>query len=580
MGSLQMAVFAWSDAGSGGRRTITARHNTVMDLVQLPNDNLLVATQDPWLAVLQADGSERWAHRSLNADFLGQFDTIAVSDKGTSVDFGFQQFGGEKARFDLQSRILTFNPLNDASTVRSRHDGVSITGWLNEFRPTLRDLPLSLNPGERSRSLAVNSAGDSFVLGTEWYLRAFDVQGKSRWERAAPGAVWAVNISGDGRLVIAAYGDGTIRWHRMSDGVELLAFMPLADQSNWVAWTPEGFYAATPGATSVLRWHVNHGWDAPADAVPVSDIPGSFRPAVLPLVLQELETPRALGLAELAVHSKAVEVRTQGGVPPGARLHLLTIGISAYNAEYAKNLRLEYAHRDAQDLASALKDTQGSLYAKVTTQVLVDKDANKANILRALKKMQADMQAGMGTDLAVVHFSGHGALIDNKLYLLPYDADARDVTSIRASGLSLNELRDELLELAKWGRVLVLPDACHSGATTMDTAPLVMDATALRTGLAAANISVLTSSSGREVSREDREWGGGHGAFTKVLLDALSDPAADPDRKGLIQASGLAHYVSERVASLTGGKQNPNMEVRFDSTIFAISLQPTISPSR
>jgi hypothetical protein len=68
---------------------------------------------------------------------------------------------------------------------------------------------------------------------------------------------------------VAAYGDGTIRWHRMNDGAELLAFMPMADRTNWVAWTPEGFYAATAGAQGVLRWHVNRGWDQPADSVPV-----------------------------------------------------------------------------------------------------------------------------------------------------------------------------------------------------------------------------------------------------------------------------------------------------------------------
>ena len=103
------------------------------------------------------------------------------------------------------------------------------------------------------------------------------------------------------------------------------------------------------------------------------------------------------------------------------------------------------------------------------------------------------------------------------------------------------------MELAKHGRVLVLLDACHSGATTMDGAPLAMDSTALRTGLAAANVTVLTSSSGSQVSREDPKWG--HGAFTKVLLDALTDPAADPDRKGLINPTGLAHYVDTRVKS-------------------------------
>ncbi len=140
----------------------------------------------------------------------------------------------------------------------------------------------------------------------------------------------------------------------MSDGVELLAFMPLADRTNWVAWTPEGFYAATPGAHGILRWHVNHGWDAAADSIPIEDIPGSFRPAVLPLVLQELETPRALGRAVLAEHYKEVAIRTHSALPPGVQLHLLTIGISAYNEDYAKNLRLHYADRDAHDLVPGI----------------------------------------------------------------------------------------------------------------------------------------------------------------------------------------------------------------------------------
>jgi hypothetical protein len=75
----------------------------------------------------------------------------------------------------------------------------------------------------------------------------------------------------------------------MDDGKELLAFFPLPDRSNWVAWTPDGFYAATPGAQGVLRWHVNHGWDAPGEAIPVSDITELHRPEVLPLALQQMD---------------------------------------------------------------------------------------------------------------------------------------------------------------------------------------------------------------------------------------------------------------------------------------------------
>jgi hypothetical protein len=41
---------------------------------------------------------------------------------------------------------------------------------------------------------------------------------------------------------------------------------------------------------------------------------------------------------------------------------------------------------------------------------------------------------------------------------------------------------------------------------------------------------------------------------------------------GLINATALAHYVARDVSSLTGGKQNPDMEVRFDTTVFAVAL--------
>jgi WD40 repeat protein len=559
-------VLAWEAGGAGARRALPAGLNTVMSLVPLPDGDLLVASTDPWLARLAPDGTPRWRHGPPAADFRNQRDRLSASADGTSIGFGFQVFGKIPARFDLATRTLTAAPPTAAVLAVPRQTGLPVENWRNQFNPTLGGKALRLQPYERSRSLAVHPNGDRFVLGSEWYLRAFDAHGTPLWTRAAPGVGWAVNITGDGRLVVAAYGDGTIRWHRMSDGVELLAFMPLADQTNWVAWTPEGFYAATAGAQGVLRWHVNRGWDAAADSIPITEIPGSYRPTVLPLVLQELETPRALGLAIMAEHSREVMLRTNSQVPPGARLHLLAVGISAYNETYAKSLRLHYADRDAHDLASAIDSTQASLY-QVRPQVLLDKEASKPGILRALKVMRTGMEASAGADLAVVHFSGHGAMVDHKLYLLPYEVDGTDEAGIKASGLSADDLKGELLELAKFGRVLVLLDACHSGATTMNGAGIAIDTDALRTGLAAANVTVLTSSKGSETSQENDTWQ--HGAFTKALLDAFNDPAADINRNGLISTTGLANYLAKRVPTLTGGTQTPGMEIRFDTTLFA-----------
>lgn len=560
-------VFAWSENGTGLRRMLAAGQDVVMSLIPLPEGDLLVAAGDPLLGRLNQVGSVRWAQRSPKADFRGQRNTLSVSSDATRVDFGFLFGGKAPARFDLTSRFLGRDPSADGGTAPPARHGPAVQHWYNTVHPTLDGHPLPLYPFEISRSLAVQPDGQRFVLGADWSLRAYDAQGTPLWTRPVPGAVWAVNISGDGRLVVAAFDDGTIRWHRMTDGTELLAFMPLPNRTDWVAWTPEGFYAATPGAHGILRWHVNRGWDAAADSFPIENIPGSYRPEALPLVLQELETPRALGLAQLAEHNREIAIRTHSQVPPGAQLHLLTIGISTYNEEYAKRLRLTYADRDAHDLASAIVNTQGSLYSRVNPQVLPNEKATKDGIMRALAVMRSGMERGGVSDLAVVHFSGHGALVDGKLYLLPYDVDDRDKVGIKSKGLWIEDLKGELTELAKHGRVLVLLDACHSGATTNDGAPIAMDSTALRTELASANITVLTSSSGSQDSIERPEWQ--HGAFTKALLDALGDPAADTDHNGLINANGLAHYVSVHVADMTSNAQTPGMEVRYEGTVFA-----------
>ena len=557
-------VLAWVEAGAGPRRLLAEPANSVMTLVALPNGDVLVADAIR-LVRLGSSGTPRWAQQRQIVDFWGQLDLLTVSANGSRIGFAYGPVDDALASFDLASRKLTLGP--GAGLAAPNQTGLRIEQWRGSGSPTLNGEPLDLDPGEESIALAIRPSNKGFVMGTRWWLRSYDAEGVLSWRRPVPSDTFAANITADGRLVVAAYGDGTIRWHRMTDGVELLAFMPLAGRSDWVAWTPEGFYAATAGAQGVLRWHVNRGWD-PADSVPIANIPGSYRPEVLPLVLQELETPRALGLAVLAEQNRQVMLHTNSSVSPGAQLHLLAIGIDQYNEEYAKHLRLQFAGGDARDLASAILNTQDALY-RVKPTLLLDKDANKKGILRALDQIGADMAHGTGADLAVIHFSGHGALVGGKLYLLPYEVNSRDNAGIQSDGLSVEELRTKLAELGRHGRVLVLLDACHSGATNTNGSPLAMDSTALRTALAAANVSVLTSSTGAEVSYETPELQ--HGAFTKALLDAFDDPAADVNRNGLITPTGLAAYISNRVPILTDDKQHPGMEVRYDSTLFATS---------
>jgi WD40 repeat protein len=558
-------VLAWANAGRGERRALPAGNNTVSGLAALPDGRLLVAAQDPFLALLEPDGSPRWAHPSPKADFRYEYDTLAVSADGTMVDFGFEASGQSPLRFDLRALKLSRDPPADDQTMEPKQTGLAVKGWLDEFTPTLDGKSIELEPYERSRSLAIHPDASRFVLGTEWSLRAIDAKGEHLWRRSAPEVVWAVNISGDGRLVVAAYGDGTIRWHRVDDGRELLALFVLADKENWVAWTPEGFYDATPGALEVLKWQTNRGFDAAADTLPINAIPKLHRPDALAWVLQELETARALGIADLKAARQAVQVATGSTKAPGHRLYVLTIGISDYG-DKAKDLRLKFADRDARDVANALLNTQeGGLYAEVKPQSLLDGAADKPGIFQALEAMQKTMGQD---DVAVVMFSGHGAMIDGQFYLVPYGIDNSIPALLKATAILATQFQGEISKLAERGRVLVLLDACRSGALLKSASSPLGAADTLRVAIASGNVTVLTSSKANELSREDEKWQ--HGAFTKVLLDGLAGRAKTERR--VITMGGLTDYIGKELEQLTEGNQKLGLFQSFVGDIFVAGL--------
>jgi hypothetical protein len=118
-----------------------------------------------------------------------------------------------------------------------------------------------------------------------------------------------------------------------------------------------------------------------------------------------------------------------------------------------------------------------------------------------------------------------------------------------------------------------LLDACRSGGAMATGQALAADANRLRAALVGPNITVLTSSSADQLSREDPTWG--NGAFTKIVLEALSS-RADANRNGLISISELTGYLMRHVPGLTLGAgypvQTPGVEMRFDGDVFVAGL--------
>ena len=70
-----------------------------------------------------------------------------------------------------------------------------------------------------------------------------------------------------------------------------------------------------------------------------------------------------------------------------------------------------------------------------------------------------------GQDVAVILISTHGEMINEQFYLIPYGFVADGTKNAATdSALSASEFAKKVQALAKHGKVLLLLDACHSGA--------------------------------------------------------------------------------------------------------------------
>lgn len=78
--------------------------------------------------------------------------------------------------------------------------------------------------------------------------------------------ILATAISPDERFLVSGGFDGTLRlWNLKTH--ELVVTLFRAIDGKWVMWTPQGYYAASPGADAMVGWHINNGPQHAADYV-------------------------------------------------------------------------------------------------------------------------------------------------------------------------------------------------------------------------------------------------------------------------------------------------------------------------
>ncbi|MEW6659717.1 MAG: caspase family protein [Thermodesulfobacteriota bacterium] len=259
-------VLCWTEKGRGRLTRLPASFNSIMDIWPLQDGRVVFGAADPAFGILDPGGRRFPAQIPDIPDFHNKQQQLLLSTDGCLVEFmfGLQDKDlsqkNHQARLDIKTRKLTLDPPADTEGQELRPPDT--TGFNYSKRTGelwFRDRRLWRSKEEKSHCFARIPGGRFLILGTNWHLRFFDENGAPRGRPIElPSSAWGVNVSGDGQVAVVALGDGTLRWYRLRDRKEILAFFRHRD-GNWVMWSPEGFFTCSTDGGKLIGYHLNKG---------------------------------------------------------------------------------------------------------------------------------------------------------------------------------------------------------------------------------------------------------------------------------------------------------------------------------
>ncbi len=251
------------------------------------------------------------------------------------------------------------------------------------------------------------------------------------------------------------------------------------------------------------------------------------------------------------------------------KAYVLAVGINRY-ANPAFDLG--YAVADAESFAAELRAQQLKLgtYADIEVIRLLDRNATKAGILAALRKLGN----ARPEDAVIVFIASHGLAQGDRFYIIPHDIgykgafDAIDEVGMKmllANGISDLEL-EQAFEGIDATNLLLVIDACNSGqaleAEEKRRGP--MNSRGLAQLAYEKGIYILTAAQSYQAALEVAELG--HGLLTYALVtEGLKTAAADTAPKdGQVLLREWLDFATQRVPQVQVEKMRQAREAKRD----------------
>ncbi|MEM7529128.1 MAG: caspase family protein [Pseudomonadota bacterium] len=247
------------------------------------------------------------------------------------------------------------------------------------------------------------------------------------------------------------------------------------------------------------------------------------------------------------IDSVPVEVAVDAPRAGIGALHVTGVGIDRYAG---RALRLNYAVADARAVTEALSRRASGAFAGVNRTVLTDKEARRGALAEAFERLRATEPG----DVAVIFLAGHARTVGERWYFLPQElTDLENTAEVSRVGISDAELA-ELLTAIPAQRVLLVIDACQSGAVIGSFEAAFGQRRALQELKRRTGVAVIAATRADQLAKEYALLR--HGLLSYVVLEALGPGPggrlmADRDpADGSTTAAELKAYVEARAPAL------------------------------
>ncbi len=330
----------WTNAGQGSYRDYQACDNSVMDIKTSASGDIFFAGAQPDFGRMNKYGDKRFYKAGeINSFTNSQFKYFKTNYSADKI--AFTPLGKEAMLFSVADRKLSnFENQSNLESYTDNKSGISVSNWKNTYSPKINGTKVSfLRQYERCSSTDISSNGNKIILGTGWNIYCADATGNKLWKAPVQGTAWAVNISGNGKLLTAALHNGVINWYNMSDGELLLTLYAHPDNNRWVLFTPSGYYDASSGAEGLFGWHLNNGADNASYFFPASKFRNKYyRPDVIDNILQTIDIDEAVRIANISSNRKQNTTEILNMLPP-----VVSIIKPYHHQEFTKqNITIEY----------------------------------------------------------------------------------------------------------------------------------------------------------------------------------------------------------------------------------------------